>query len=317
MSGWSVFRRRPRSAAEWFVARRTGFHPGLERRFQAWLSAYPTHAEDYALCEVLWEASCDAARREPEPPPATAARTPWRPVLAAGLASLAAAAVVVWAYAPQTWSTHVGEQRTILLADGSLVTLNTRTRIDVRLSRHARDIELREGEAFFEVAKDTTRPFTVHTPLGQAQAVGTQFNTYLDGDRLEVTTAAGTVLVAGIAPGAGVLVTAGNRADLRSGASYATLAPANLVAVLGWRVQRIDVDDAPLADVLKDFSRYTPTRIRAGSPDIAGLRVSAVLRVGDIAALETTLKGAFGLRLERRGDDLIVVRATAAGAPLS
>lgn len=308
MSGWSLFRRRPRSAAEWFAARRAGYQPGLERRFQAWLSADPTHTEDYALCEVLWEASRDAARREPEPPPATVAPTPWRPVLAAGLASLAAAAVVVWAYAPQTWSTHVGEQRTILLADGSWVTLNTRTRIAVRLSRHARDIELREGEAFFEVAKDAARPFTVHTPVGQARAVGTQFNTYLDGDRLEVTTATGTVLVAGVGPDPGVLVTAGNRADLRVGAPHATLAPANLAAVFGWRAQRIDVGDAPLADVLKDFSRYTPTRIRAGSPDIAGLHVSAVLRVGDVAALETTLTGAFGLRLERRGDELIVVR---------
>jgi transmembrane sensor len=228
-----------------------------------------------------------------------------------------AVAIFVSAHAPQTWTTHVGEQRTVLLADGSWVTLNTRTRIDVRLSRHARDIELREGEAFFEVAKDSARPFTVHTAIGMARAVGTQFNAYLDANRLEVTTAKGIVLVAGNAPGAGALVTAGNQADLRPGASHPILSPANLTSVLGWRSQRLDVDDAPLADVLKDFSRYTPTRIRAGSPDVAALRVSGVLRVGDVAALETTLSGAYGLRLERRGSDIVVVRATRAGTPHS
>jgi ferric-dicitrate binding protein FerR (iron transport regulator) len=69
--------------------------------------------------------------------------------------------------------------------------------------------------------------------------------------------------------------------------------------------------------VLKDFSRYTPTRIREGSPDIGTLRVSAVLRVGDMAALETTLKGAYGLRLERRGGEILVVRGDGPGDPHS
>jgi transmembrane sensor len=316
MSGWIAIRGRPRNAAQWFAARRARSNPRLERRFNAWLSEHPAHAEDYALCEVLWEASQEAARREPEPPHA-AARTPWRPVLSVGLASLMAVAIFLWARAPQTWTTHVGEQRTVLLADGSWVTLNTRTRIQVRLSRHARDIELREGEAYFEVAKDSTRPFTVHTALGMAQAVGTQFNAYLDEGRLQVTTVKGTVLVGGNTPGAGVLVNAGTRAELRPGSSHPTLAPANLTSVLGWRAQRLDVDDAPLADVLKDFSRYTPTSIRAGSPEIAALRVSAVLRVGDIAALETTLMGAFGLRLERRDGEILVVRGNTPGAPRS
>jgi len=314
VSGWFVIRRRPRSAEEWFAARRARPSSRLDRGFTAWLSEDASHAESYALCEVLWEASQDAARREVAPPRATT-RTIGRLVLAGGIASLMVAAIVFWAFAPQTWTTLAGEQRTVLLSDGSWVTLNTRTRIEVRLSRHARDIELREGEAFFEVAKDSARPFTVHTRVGIAQAVGTQFNAYLDEDRFHVTT--GTVLVRANPSGAGVLVNAGAQAELRSGDPHPTLAPANLTSVLGWRAQRIDVDNAPLAAVLKDFSRYTPTRIREGSPDIGTLRVSAVLRVGDMAALETTLKGAYGLRLERRGGEILVVRGDGPGDPHS
>jgi transmembrane sensor len=308
MSGFLAIRRRPHTAAQWFAARRAGLNPRLERQFKEWLLRDRSHADEYAVCELLWEASTEAARLEPQPPP-MAARVPWRLAAAGAIASIIVVASFLWTTAPQAWKTTAGEQRTVLLADGSWVTLNTRTRIDVRLSRTAREVELREGEAFFEVAKDPARPFTVRTPLGFAQAVGTQFNVYLDEDRLRVTTAKGSVLVDGAARENAVLVNAGTQAELRAGDAQAQVTAANLTTVLGWRAQRLDVDDAPLAAVLKDFSRYTPTNIRAASPEIGSLRVSAVLRVGDIAALETTLQGAFGLQLERRGGEIVVVRA--------
>lgn len=309
-------RRRPQTAAQWFAARRAGSNPRLERQFNEWLVRDPSHADEYAVCELLWEASTEAARQEPKPSRAPA-RARWRLAAAGAVASILAVAMFAWATAPQTWKTTVGEQRTILLADGSWVSLNTRTRIEVRLSHNAREVVLREGEAFFEVAKDPARPFTVRTPLGFAQAVGTQFNVYLDVDRLRVTTAKGSVLVDSAAPEQGVLVNAGTQAELRSGSAQALVTAANLDTVLGWRAQRLDVDDAPLADVLRDFSRYTPTNIRAASPEIGALRVSAVLRVGDMAALETTLHGAFGLRLERHNDEILVVRAPGSGNPHS
>jgi transmembrane sensor len=69
-----------------------------------------------------------------------------------------------------------GEQRTLTLADGSVVTLNTESQIKVDFSEKRRSIELQKGEAFFRVAHDASRPFFVDAKDAIVRAVGTQFN---------------------------------------------------------------------------------------------------------------------------------------------
>ncbi|MFO1401802.1 MAG: FecR domain-containing protein [Steroidobacteraceae bacterium] len=302
--------RRPGNAAEWFALRRGGAGPRRERQFRAWLDASPRNAEDYALCELAWEVSGTAAQAlaQPRPVPRGALLRRRGLVAAALAATLAVVVPWLWPAGAQTWSTGAGEQRTLLLEDGSHVTLNTRTRIEVRYTRHERALRLLEGEAFFEVARDAARPFMVRTALGSARAVGTRFNVYLHDERLAVTTEEGRVEVAGVDALQGVLVDAGRCAELRHGMARARVAPADLAAALDWRDQRIEVADDSLGGVLRDFSRYTPLPVRAATPAIAALRVSAVLRTGDIAALEATLRGAYGLAIERQGDGFVVVR---------
>jgi transmembrane sensor len=92
--------------------------------------------------------------------------------------------------------TAPGEQRTVVLEEGSRITLNTRTRIAVHLARHVREVVLRDGEAFFEVSKDASRPFTVRTSIGSARAIGTRFDVYLEDNHLSVTTQEGKVMLA-------------------------------------------------------------------------------------------------------------------------
>ena len=308
MIGFHLRRRRPTTAAEWFTARRGGSNPRLDRQFQAWLAKDGTHGEEYALCEIIWEVSGEAAHQVPEPRrlPHAAASLHRRAAALAIAATAAGLVIWFWPSATQTWATAPGEQRTLLLEDGSSVTLNTRTRIAVRFTHREREIVLQGGEAYFDVARDSSRPFTVRTSLGSAHAVGTRFNVYLADRRLAVTTEEGRVLVANAATNSGVLVEAGRQAELRPGMPRAIVEPADLTATLNWLTRRLEVDDEPLGSVLEDFSRYTTTPIRADTPAIAALRVSAVLRTGDVAALEATLKGAFGLTLERRGSELVV-----------
>jgi transmembrane sensor len=303
-----LFRIRPRSAAEWFAARQGGANPKLERKFHAWLAQNPSHGEEYALCEITWEVSHDAARQTPAPVPRWSNdgyrfRAGWV------VAAAAAMGAVVWLWPPasQTYATVAGEQRTLVLEDGSHVTLNTRSRIVVRLARRARTVVLEQGEAFFEVSKDASRPFTVNTAVGSARAVGTRFDVYLDDERLLVTTAEGRVFVEGIGSGDGRNVDAGSRASLRQGTPGVKVEPANLGAELGWLGRRLEADNAPLGDVLRTFSRYTSLPVRAATPAIAALRVSAVLRTGDIDALQATLAGAFGLSLERHSNEWVVI----------
>src|SRR5690606_34920469 len=76
----------------------------------------------------------------------------------------------------QTYATAVGEQRRIELTDGSVVHLNTRSRLEVAFTDGARDIRLLEGEATFTVEGDPARPFSVHAGTNIIRAIGTQFN---------------------------------------------------------------------------------------------------------------------------------------------
>ncbi len=79
---------------------------------------------------------------------------------------------------PQTYATGIGEQRSIVLADGSTVDLNSRSKIRIRFSSERRGVELIEGQALFKVAKDHARPFVVDSDGTRVRAVGTQFDVY-------------------------------------------------------------------------------------------------------------------------------------------
>jgi len=98
------------------------------------------------------------------------------------IATMAVAAVAVlvtglyFYLTPQRLQTAVGEQRSVVLGDGSLVTLNTSSSIEVHMAKDRRTVKLLAGEALFEVAHDTKRPFDVTTGDATVRAIGTQFN---------------------------------------------------------------------------------------------------------------------------------------------
>src|SRR5262249_43512208 len=109
--------------------------------------------------------------------------------LAAAVAACALALPAIYGrFRAEVFSTQIGEQRTIQLSDASILALNADSRIRVQLGDTERDIELLHGEALFQVARDTHRPFKVQTRTALVQAIGTQFNIYdmPDGTRVSV-----------------------------------------------------------------------------------------------------------------------------------
>jgi transmembrane sensor len=320
----------PNTAAEWFAARLASCDERMERRFSLWLAADPRNAEEYELCQLTWELA-PAAAEGLEGDAAIArvvgahavagkgsgqgsAHSRVRRVVSTGFAAAACAALVgfavFWLSAPKlsVWSTAPGQQRVITLADGSHVTLNTRTTLEARMGRARRELRLLSGEAFFDVAKDESRPFVVETRLGTARVVGTRFDVLLEDERVEVATEEGKVLVQPPhAEKSGVLATAGTRATLIRGNSRAALDRADLMRIENWRAHRLEFDRVPLGVALKEFSRYTRVPIRPASTDVAELRISAVLKTGDIEALRSSLNGAFGLSIVERADQWLVI----------
>jgi transmembrane sensor len=218
-------------ASDWIVKNREGHLDAQEKkRFDAWLRESPQNLRAYLEMSAVWEdvASIDPglnagadeliarARAEgnivPLESPARQTRGlpekgPRKGKIPAfgrvGLYYGLAASVLltlacIWLYGQRnTYSTGVGEQRSIVLNDGSTVELNSRSRVRVRFSDAERDIDLIEGQALFHVAKNPQRPFIVSADGTHIRAVGTQFDVYRKSSGTVVTVVEGKVAVFG------------------------------------------------------------------------------------------------------------------------
>ncbi|HEY6620180.1 MAG TPA: FecR domain-containing protein [Steroidobacteraceae bacterium] len=135
----------------------------------------------------------------------TLERHPRRRFLAAAAAIVLSIAAVAWWNAEQhpLYATDIGERRSITLTDGSTVDLNARSKLRIDFSKNERRVELLEGQALFQVAKDSTRAFIVASGTATVRAVGTQFDVYRKDSGTTVTVLEGRVAVYSTPPGGG------------------------------------------------------------------------------------------------------------------
>lgn len=184
-------------------------------------------------------------------------------------------------------STGVGEQRTLQLADGTELALNTDTAIDIELSGGQRRLVLRRGEILVTTGTDAgqtaKRPFWVETPSGALQALGTRFTVRLQGERARVAVQEGAVALHPAALGG---ASAPPAAVLKPGESHwlaATgTAPAEPTGMQAdaWADGVVAGREMRLADLLAELERYRHGRIVCDD-SVAGLRVSGVFHVKD------------------------------------
>ena len=230
-----------------------------------------------------------------------------------------------------TYETVVGHQRTVLLADGSSLELNTDSRIQVVYSRHLRLIRLLKGEVLFSVTPDAHRVFEVRVADSVVRAVGTAFVVHLDGRKVDVTVAKGMVDVSGITDtldnsgrtraGATPLtsplgrVKAGEVARLDSGGGHMQvrrLAEAELQRRMAWQDGFLVFSGEPLSEVVAHLNRYSTTRLEIGDPELASIEIGGRFRVGDVDGVLELLGKTFGIRGRRI--DGRSVRLESAGA---
>ncbi|HEX6398731.1 MAG TPA: FecR domain-containing protein, partial [Steroidobacteraceae bacterium] len=146
----------------------------------------------------------------------------------------------------EEYRTAVGEQRSITLADHSMVNLNTDTALDVTLSKNLRRVDLHHGEAFFSVAHDPSRAFEVWAAGGKVRAVGTQFGVAIDRDDVTVSVLEGIVVVQPLATGAAPRVAANQSVRYRSGGTIGTVGVADVNRINGWREGKLVFERVPL-----------------------------------------------------------------------
>ncbi|MBQ1560927.1 FecR domain-containing protein [Caulobacter sp.] len=311
-------------AAEWFARlnRRDVSSDDMEA-FRLWRKA-PGHKEAYDAVDAFWRKS-QALKNDPDlkaalagavsrTAPAAPSRRPMRLGygLAFGLLLLAGAGGGYALWAPKTYATAIGEQRTIRLADGSTLTLDTGSKARVRLGKARRDIELVQGQALFEVAHDAARPFTVTAGDTAVTALGTRFDVRRDGAGASVTLVRGAVEVRE-ASGATPRVW-----RLTPGQKVSTAAPTpapvtiDAAAATSWTTGRLEFRNVALGAAVAEFNRYERRRIELAQGPWLQDRVSGVFDVDDTETfvrsiaelhdLEVSHPSKSVIRLARAGD---------------
>jgi transmembrane sensor len=228
---------------------------------------------------------------------------PWTRI-AAAIAAIAILAGVVYYFTmqPAIYTTQIGERQQRLLSDGSLIELNTNSRVAVHFSPHARVVHLIQGEVFFRVTHDSRRPFTVTASDASIQVIGTQFDVRQTPQGIEVAVVSGRVHAsAGQAPATvgkaseqvippsekprDVLVlSTGEVAEIVSG-KVSKLPTRNVDDVMAWRQNLLVFFNDPLTKVVEEFNRYNPVQIRVEGAFAQEVRVSGKFGVRDSQAI--------------------------------
>lgn len=220
------------------------------------------------------------------------------------------------------YTTGVGEQRMVMLQDGTRLSLNTDSRLRVSMDSSRRSVDVESGEALFEVAKDPQRPFVVRAAGSEVMALGTVFSVRLEprslgtGDTVSVTLVEGQVTVRsiakrspeGVAPAWSLAMKPGDRVRRIGAASGGSDASSTvevdrprIESVMAWKRNEAMFDDVALADAITELNRYSRTQIvLVGDASLARLRVSGVYHTGDTAGFARDVAALNGLVVHER-----------------
>jgi len=272
------------------------------RQLADWLQQSQAHRDAFDAARQLWE-GLGALRERPtlraaRGPAQTSTAIARRSIRKSRLTSLAAAAslllcAVLLSANPSLWQawraqyrTGVGEQKTVVLADGSTVHLNAVTALDPSFSASRRRIRLFDGEAEFIVAKDKSRPFTVEVDGYEVTALGTDFVVKKQANALTVTMLESAVNVglpssSAFAP---TVVKTGQRWAV-DGRNKPVLSAINLHAATAWRQRRLVFESEPLTNVIAEINRYRGGHVFLGNAALAGFRVSGAFNIDHLDTL--------------------------------
>lgn len=312
----------------------------IENGLRRWLQEDPENARAFELATEVWEDAEQLRRFVPFPPiQRVESRPRWQFVTAAAAMAIVVALVgVIWFQNLGVISTKVGEQRQLVLEDGTRVFLNTDTRIAVKYDETTRRVELRRGEALFNVAKRPDWPFIVVAGDRQVRALGTSFVVRKEAQDVAVTLVEGRVSVSPVQPAAPSAETPasiqgpGSAGQVPAAAEHTpsvqdrgevfTLTPgqrltfsANSAARLdtpsvekttAWRRGQVILDDTSLQAAVAEMNRYNDTKLVVQDPEAAALLINGLFQAGDSTHFANAVAQAYGLEVIEQGDSIVL-----------
>jgi transmembrane sensor len=204
--------------------------------------------------------------------------------------------------------TAVGEQDSIVLADGSTALLNTDTALAVDVDGDERRVRLFRGEALFQIARDAARPFIVGTGESEVRVTGTAFNVRTTGAGTVVSVTEGRVEVAAAADAARPVRLRQGQQIVIGPAGPGPVTGFDAMAVTAWQRGQVVFYRTPLGQVVEELNRYQYGRILVLSDHARGLKVSGVFDVRHPAEVIGVIEATLDLEVTRLGDHLILLR---------
>jgi transmembrane sensor len=200
---------------------------------------------------------------------------------------------------PEVYATKFGEQRSIRLDDGSRITLNTSSKIEVELRKDHRRVRLVQGEALFDVAHDASRPFDVTMPQAVLRVLGTQFAVNIGPRRTTVTVVEGRVAMLSRSEEVQVpILAAADRLVIDAAGGTSVQHGVNVSSALSWTHRQLVFERRPLVEVADEFNRYNRDRIEIRDETLRTQEITGVFQSDDVASFIAFLSDVPGVTVQ-------------------
>lgn len=310
-------------ASDWIERR--DFGPWTEadqRDLEFWLRQSLAHRIAFVRLDAGWKRTGRLAALTPpmrQPTSNPPIREPrlrlfWLAAAAITVAAIGSGAVFfVSQPAKTTYATNVGDREVLSLADGSQIELNTDTVLRTAVTASRRTVWLEKGEAYFRVKHDVAHPFVVVVGNRELTDLGTEFTVRRDVGRLQVVVVEGLVRLDDniaqrheaptriLKPGDVVVAT-------NTSMTVSTKSPRELENGLGWRRGVLVFDHTPLSEAATEINRYNAKKLVIADPVAAQLKIGGTFPKNNVNAISAAVRELFGLRVQDRGDEIVVSR---------
>jgi transmembrane sensor len=291
----------------------------MAAEFDRWILKDPRHVEAYARLSAVWQSDgLDTALRQAgATPPACNDDDPqrwprqiWRRMAGVGAATLCLAVALLIGprllVEESVFATPRGGTRLVALSDGSKIRMNGATRIAIRITPWSRHVALEQGEAFFDIAHERVRSFSVDTGGTSVSVLGTAF----DVDRMDKDTQIVQVYRGLVSVDAG----AGRRWRLPAGSGL-EVSGDSVRSLRGidaknpsWTEGWYEADDTPVWQLVQRLNRTSPRPIALADPALGELQVTGRFQTNQPAAVLDAIAAIHDLRWKNDGDRYVLLR---------
>jgi transmembrane sensor len=286
-------------------------HPGLNE----WFAQNPKHAGALLRAQAALALFDPVSHTENQPTEGGRASAWKRLTIAGGGAAVLAASLAAFLLTGspnERYETQIGEVRSVALSDGSSVSIDAKSRIDIAFTAKSRDVHMQSGKVLFRAAHDTQRPFRVIVDTIVITDIGTTFQVADDdpSGAVEVLVTQGAVRVD--SPAGRINLTAGQRARFSKLATNGLrpeavrIASVDIERMLAWRDGRLELDGETLDSAVGDINRHSRLQLRVGSAVLGRESLYGSFRMDDAAGFARAAAVSLGTEAHTGPDGIVI-----------